>query len=37
MPSLNRVQIIGRLGKDPLEKTTRKGTKLTVFTVAVDR
>lgn len=37
MPSLNRVQIIGRLGKDPLEKTTKKGTKLTVFTVAVDR
>jgi len=30
-------QIIGRLGKDPLEKTTKKGTKLTVFTVAVDR
>jgi len=37
MPGLNRVQIIGRLGKDPLEKTTRKGTKFTVFTVAVDR
>lgn len=37
MPSLNRVQIIGRLGKDPLEKTTKKGTKLTIFTVAVDR
>ena len=37
MPSLNRVQIIGRLGKDPLEKTTKKGTKFSVFTVAVDR
>ncbi len=37
MPSLNRVQIIGRLGKDPLEKTTKKGTKYSVFTVAVDR
>lgn len=37
MPNLNRVQIIGRLGIDPLEKTTKKGTKLTVFTVAVDR
>jgi len=37
MPSLNRVQIIGRLGKDPLEKTTKKGTKFAVFTVAVDR
>ena len=37
MPSLNRVQIIGRLGKDPEGKTTKKGTKYTLFSVAVDR
>ena len=37
MPSLNRLQIIGRLGKDPVEKSTKKGTKFTLFTVAVDR
>ena len=36
MPSLNRVQIIGRLGKDPVEKATKKGTKFAFFTVAVD-
>ena len=37
MPSLNRLQIIGRLGKDPVEKSTKKGTKFASFTVAVDR
>ncbi len=37
MPSLNRVQIIGRLGKDPVEKVTTKGTKFAFFAVAVDR
>ena len=37
MPSLNRLQIIGRLGKDPVEKSTKKGTKFALFTVAVDR
>jgi single-strand DNA-binding protein len=37
MPSLNRLQIIGRLGKDPVEKSTKKGTKFAFFTVAVDR
>jgi single-strand DNA-binding protein len=37
MPSLNRLQIIGRLGKDPVEKLTKKGTKFALFTVAVDR
>jgi len=37
MPSLNRVQIIGRLGKDPEERATKKGSSVTVFTVAVDR
>ena len=35
MPNLNRVQIIGRLGKDPDEKTTAKGTKYATFSVAV--
>ena len=37
MPSLNRVQIIGRLGKDPEEKILQSGTTLVVFSVAVDR
>lgn len=37
MPSLNRIQVIGRLGKDPVKKETKKGTKFTVFSVAVDR
>jgi single-strand DNA-binding protein len=37
MPSLNRVQIIGRLGRDPQEKETARGTKYAFFSVAVDR
>jgi len=37
MPNFNRVQIIGRLGKDPENRTTRNGTAYTVFSVAVDR
>jgi single-strand DNA-binding protein len=37
MPSLNRVQIIGRLGKDPEEKILQSGRTLVVFSVAVDR
>lgn len=37
MPSLNRVEIIGRLGKDPEARTTVKGTPFTVFSVAADR
>jgi len=37
MPNFNRVQIIGRLGKDPEKRTTRNGTAYTVFSVAVDR
>jgi len=37
MPGLNRVQIIGYLGADPQEKTTTKGTKFAIFSVAVNR
>jgi len=37
MPSLNKVQLIGRLGKDPEQRTTKNGTSFTVFSVAVDR
>lgn len=37
MPNLNRVQIIGRLGKDPEEKTTKNGSAYVVFPIAVDR
>ena len=36
MPGLNRVQIIGHLGADPQEKVTPKGTKLVIFSVAVN-
>jgi single-strand DNA-binding protein len=37
MPSLNRIQLIGRLGKDPATYETKKGLKATHFSVAVDR
>ena len=37
MPNFNRVQIIGRLGKNPEKRTTRNGTAYAVFSVAVDR
>ncbi len=37
MPNFNRVQVIGRLGKDPEKRTTRNGTAYVVFSVAVDR
>jgi single-strand DNA-binding protein len=36
MASLNRVQLIGRLGRDPEARYTPKGTKIVTFTVAVD-
>ena len=37
MPSLNRVQLIGRLGKDPETRFTPTGKKVCQFSVAVDR
>jgi single-strand DNA-binding protein len=37
MPGLNRVQLIGRLGKDPETRFTPKGSKVCTFSVAVDR
>ena len=36
MPSLNRVTLIGRLGKDPETRFTPTGKKVTVFSLAVD-
>jgi single-strand DNA-binding protein len=36
MPNLNRVQIIGRLGKDPESRTTKNGTEYAVFSVATN-
>jgi single-strand DNA-binding protein len=35
MPSLNRVQLIGRLGKDPEGRFTPTGKKVTSFSLAV--
>jgi single-strand DNA-binding protein len=35
MPSLNRVQLIGRLGKDPESKFIPSGKKVTHFSLAV--
>lgn len=37
MASLNRVQLIGRLGKDPEQRFTPKGSTVTNFTIAVNR
>jgi len=37
MPSLNRIQLIGRLGKDPETYETKKGARGTHFSLAVDR
>lgn len=35
MPTLNRVQLIGRLGKDPESKFTPTGKKVAHFSVAI--
>jgi len=37
MPGLNRVQLIGYLGKDPETRFTPKGSTVCSFTVAVTR
>lgn len=37
MPALNRVQLIGRLGKDPESKYTPTGKKVTSFPLAVSQ
>ena len=36
MPSLNRVQLIGHLGKDPETRVTTNGKKVCTFSVAVN-
>lgn len=37
MPGLNKVQLIGNLGKDPETRFTPKGSKVCNFTIAVNR
>lgn len=37
MPALNKIQLIGRLGKDPETRFTPKGSKVCHFSLAVDR
>jgi len=36
MPALNRVQLIGRLGRDPESRYTPTGKRVTHFSLAVD-
>ncbi len=37
MPALNRVQLIGHLGKDPEARYTPTGSKVCTFSMAVNR
>jgi len=37
MPALNRVQLIGNLGRDPEARFTANGKKYAIFSVAVNR
>ena len=37
MPALNRVQLIGHLGKDPESRSTTTGRKVASFSLAVNR
>ena len=37
MPSLNRVQLMGNLGRDPETRYTANGRKYAIFTLAVNR
>lgn len=37
MPALNRVMLIGRLGRDPEARYTPNGTRVCTFSLAVDR
>jgi single-strand DNA-binding protein len=37
MPALNRVQMIGRLGKDPESRYTPTGKLVTKFSIAINR
>ena len=37
MPTLNRVELIGRLGADPKKRITPRKNNVSSFTVAVDR
>ena len=37
MPGLNRIQLIGRLGRDPESRTTTGNRSVATFSLAVDR